>query len=133
MNKSEFLKALQKQTPPSRESWQYDSGFNAYKEFAIKLALDLDDNGMTPETYNIFRDIAKEQNCLYKDVFALQREIATRNGENLKLYRENENLKRSLVPPHAVIEIVKQKMTIEQAKTYLETYYGIVFETEETK
>lgn len=133
MNKSEFLKALQEQTPPSRESWQYDSGFNAYKEFAIKLALDLDDNGMTPETYNIFRDIAKEQNCLYKDVFALQREIATRNRENLELYRENENLKRSLVPPHAVIEIVKQKMTIEQAKTYLETYYGIVFETEETK
>lgn len=97
MNKDEFLKKVN-DLSYDKSHWQssdYEAreGFNYCKEKVLKLIPELDIEGMSPDTFALFRNVMNDLTSVYNDMFQLQRELQEAN-------RVIIDLQSQLTPQH---------------------------------
>ena len=83
MNKDEFLKKVN-DLSYDKSHWQssdYEArqGFNYCKEKVLQLILELDIEGMTPATFELFRNAMNDLTSVYQEMFRLQKELQEAN------------------------------------------------------
>ncbi len=147
MTKSTFITKV-----ANLQSSNYDyarkEGFKECKDAVLELAAGLDEQGMTPETYRIFREQVQESNALYEELFKLQKELANKSRTILQLksdaYESEDELmlaKRDLeaweqasISKTFLLEIIKtvvtEKATFEEAILILKNRFNIDILTE---
>ena len=93
MNKDEFLKAinnLKYKKDGYRDysvNYEKEQGFEECKKQVIELIPDLDVQGMTPQTFEFFRQAMKDLEENYNNMFALQKELQIKNQQYIEVQR----------------------------------------------
>ena len=147
MTKSTFITKV-----ANLQSSNYDyarkEGFKECKDAVLELATELDEQGMTPETYRIFREQVEESNALYEELFKLQKELANKSRTILQLKsdayesedelmqakRDLKALEQASISKTFLLEIIKtvvtEKATFEEAILILKNRFNIDILTE---
>lgn len=85
MNKIEFVNAVMelKFNKSDFDDWskayEKEKGFDDCKEKVLKLAQDLDVEGLTIQSFELFRKTLTDMTALYSELFLLQRELFDKN------------------------------------------------------
>lgn len=89
MCKDEFLKKINELTYEtsyrSNDDYKYSTGFDKCKEKILKIALELDIDGMTPATFNNFHESFDEIARLQRENLRMQKELHEAKIEILRL------------------------------------------------
>lgn len=123
MNKSEFITQLSKTDPPYNMDFDYRQGFNKCKETIIKLAQELDEQGLSVESFKLFRDTLNDLNKTYTDLFTLQRELFCERDKNIKLIQD---LQEEKVRNFAAIKLIKNRNLMPQYDEMLKAEQEII-------
>lgn len=83
MNKDEFLKAVNdlsySRGYASSSEWDRERGFNDCREKVLKLIPELDIDGMSPDSFALFRSAMNDLTNLYREMFQLQKQLQDAN------------------------------------------------------
>lgn len=89
MNKDEFLRAVSNLTCSGyNTSWEKESGFKDCKEKVLRLVAELDIEGMSPRTFELFRNTMNDLTSNYEQLFELQKELQQAKQEILYLQQQ---------------------------------------------
>lgn len=116
MNKTEYISQIIQLKRKSSylsdtNSWDKDKAYEECKEAVIKLAADLDVEGLTIKAFELFREQVNETTKLFTDLFVMQKEIHEKNKQiadmekRLYEYESKERQERHInepVPPKTV-------------------------------
>lgn len=142
MNKSTFI-TLVAGIKPASYNYDQKNGYEACRQEVLKLANELDESGMTIETYRLFREQVEESRALFEELFTLQKQLADNSRETFTLQKEirekneealqlKDRLKiqeQSCVPKTWLLDIIKtvttEKATFEEAILILKNRFNI--------
>lgn len=91
MTKDELFKAVNNlncNDYTSSSSWEKRAGFDSCKEQVLKLIIELDVEGMSPRTFELFRNAMNDLTNNYKELFELQKELQLAQQEILSLQKQ---------------------------------------------
>lgn len=98
MNKQEFLQAINnlkyKGSYSETNSWEKERAFDKCKEEIIELAYQLDEQGLTIEAYNLFRQQTNDLTIVYTELFKVQNELFKVNKQLLNIETEKQHRER---------------------------------------
>lgn len=99
MNKQEFLDRLNilkysGSYNSENNYWDKERGFDKCKEEVIKLAYQLDEQGLTFEAYNLFRQQTNDLTAVYTELFKLQKELFNANKQLRNIEAERQHYER---------------------------------------
>lgn len=83
MNKDEFFKVVNglsySRGYSDSGAWEKERGFNDCKEKVLKLIPELDIDGMSPDSFALFRNAMNDLTNLYREMFQLQKQLQDAN------------------------------------------------------
>ena len=92
MNKDEFLKRVNdlrySRGYCESSSWEKEQGFKDCKEKVLALIPELDIEGMTPNTFELFRNAMTDLTNNYQQLFQLQKELQIAQQTIIDLQRQ---------------------------------------------
>lgn len=99
MNKQEFSQAVQNlkyKSPYGRDNNDYyrESGFDDCKKQVLDLAYQLDEQGLTFEAYNLFRQQTNNLTAVYTELFKVQNELFNANKQLRNVEAEKQRYER---------------------------------------
>lgn len=75
MTKDEFLKKVTNLRIGGSYNYERSAGFDDCKKQVIEMIAELDIEGLTPETFNMFRETMEAMANRYQELFKLQQQI----------------------------------------------------------
>lgn len=95
MNKDEFYKKVYELSYSTsyydNNSYDKKKGFEECKEKVLKLITELDIEGMTPATFELFRNAMNDLTNVYQEMFRLQKELQEANRVIIDLQKNKVN------------------------------------------
>lgn len=90
MNKEEFMKAVSNLRYNCNYGSSYDRsvGFDECKKQVMSLITELDIDGMSPRTFELFRNAMNDLTNNYEEMFELQKELQQARQEILFLQKQ---------------------------------------------
>ena len=111
MDKSEFITELSAKEPSYNMSYESREGFKQCKKMVLEMAQNLDIQGLSVESFKLFKDTLNDLNKTYNSLFELQRELFLERETNIRLISE---LQEEKTRNYAAIKLIKSKELMPQ-------------------
>lgn len=111
MNKDDFFKAVNdlslSRGYASSNEWDKERGFKECKEKVLKLIPELDIEGMSPDSFALFRNAMNDLTNLYREMFQLQKQLQDANKViidlQIQLTEKNKDIRKKEKQCEAVL------------------------------
>ncbi len=94
MNKQELWKSVQSLEYKGSYNYEKEIGFKQCKEKILELIGQLDEQGLTIEAYNLFRQQTNDLTVVYTELFKAQNELLKANKQLLNIETEKHYCER---------------------------------------
>ncbi len=94
MNKQELWKSVQSLEYKGSYNYEKENGFKQCKEKILELIGQLDEQGLTIEAYNLFRQQTNDLTVVYTELFKAQNELFKANKQLLNIETEKHYCER---------------------------------------